>query len=192
MFIKYHTKGIIVSGKVESVDSRRVNIFTEDFGLINAKVQGGRNSSSKLRSGTQDFSFGEFSLVHGKTGWRVVSTRAEGNFFETLRYYPDRLKIVSNILNLVRKLIAEEKVHNPIFDTIINFFCFLTETQNKDIALAECLTLMRILYLLGYMASNPEMSMLISSSEISARDLSYLAPRRQEIVHLINESLKTT
>lgn len=191
MFIKHHTKGIIVSSKIEGDSNKRVNIFTERFGLINAKVQGARNVHSKLRSGSQDFCLGEFSLVAGKTGWRVVSVRADKNLFEIFRNSPNKLKIVCNVLNLVKKLISEE-AHTPVFNIIYNFFIFLGTAQEQDIALAECLTLVRILHALGYMRHDPELSIPITSSEINVGDLETIAPRRYQMISLINESLKAT
>jgi DNA repair protein RecO len=192
MYRKHHTRGIIISGKTEGSDSRRVNIFTESFGLLSARVQGARNIHSKLRNGSQDFSFGEFSLVHGKSGWRMVSVRAERNFFEAFRNYPSKLKIAGNILNLIKKLVAEEEAKTPLFYVISNFFNFLAEAKEQDIALAECLTLMRILHILGYMGHDPELLIQVSSSEIEIKDLEMIAPRRSKIVKLINESLKST
>lgn len=192
MFIKHHTKGIVVSSKIEGDSNKRVNLFTENFGLISARVQGARNIHSKLRSGSQDFSLSEFSLVHGKSGWKVVSVRADKNLFEIFRNFPSKLKIVGNILNLVKKLVSEEEAHTPVFNIIYNFFIFLEMAQEQDIALAECLTLMRILHALGYMRHDPELSIPITSSEINIGDLETIAPRRFQMISLINESLKAT
>lgn len=195
MYFKHHTKGIIVSSKIEGNDSKRLNIFTENFGLINAKVQGVRNVHSRLRAGSQDFCLGEFSLVHGKTGWRVVSARADKNLFEIFRNSPEKLKIIGNILNLIKKLTAEEETknsYNSIFNIICNFFNFLITAKEQDIALAECLSLVRILHALGYMQNDPELSIPLTSSEITIENLEIISPRRSKIVALINESLKAT
>jgi recombinational DNA repair protein (RecF pathway) len=195
MYRKHHTKGIVIGGGIEGDSSRRIKIFTENFGLVSAKVQGGRNIHSKLRSGSQDFSFGYFSLVHGKSGWKVVSVRAKTNFFEIFRNQPAKLKIVCNVLNLVQKLISEEEIknsHNSVFNIISNFFVFLVSAKEGDIALAECLTLVRILHSLGYMRYDPELSIPMSSTEIDIKDLEMIAPKRLKMITLINESLKAT
>jgi DNA repair protein RecO len=192
MYRKHHTKGIIISGQTEGSDSRRVNIFTESFGLLNARVQGARNIHSKLRGGSQDFSFGEFSLVHGKSGWRVVSVRAEINYFESFRNSSPKLKVSGNVLNLIKRLVSEEEVRTPLFSVVSTFFDFLIKAKEDDIALAECLTLVRILHVLGYMRYDPELSIPMSCSEINIKDLEMIAPRRSKIVELINESLKAT
>ncbi|MBN2093960.1 MAG: DNA repair protein RecO [Candidatus Zambryskibacteria bacterium] len=191
MYRKYHTRGIVISSKIEGGTSRRVNIFTEDLGLISAKVQGGQKLDSKLRGGSQDFSVGEFSLIRGKAGWRVVSARSGQNLFEIFRNQPEKLKIVVNILNLIKKLIDEEKKQNTLFGVIAIFFKFLEKAKQNEIALSECLTLMRILHILGYMRHDPEFTLPLSL-EINPEDLRALAPRRAQITRLINESLKVT
>jgi DNA repair protein RecO len=192
MYRKHHTRGIVVGGKIEGDSNKRVNIFTESFGLINAKIQGARNIYSKLRGGSQDFSFGEFSLVHGKSGWRVVSVRAKINFFESLRNSPKKLKTAGNVLCLIRKLVSEEEAHTPLFSVVSNFLTFLVTAEERDIALSECLTLLRILHILGFMGHDPELTIPLSSCEIEIKDLELIAPRRSKIISLINESLKAT
>lgn len=192
MYHKHHTKGIIISGRIEGDSNRRVSLLTEDFGLINAKVRGARNSFSKLRGGSQDFSAGEFSLVHGKSGWGVVSVRSEKNFFESLRNSQTKLKVVGNIFGLIKKLVSGEEADTILFNTVLNFLNFLTKAEEKDIALAECLTLTRILHSLGYMRHDPELLIPLSSAEIATKDLEAIAPKRAKMVQLINESLKTT
>lgn len=190
MYSKHHTKGIIVGSCIEGDSNRRVNIFTQNFGLVSAKVQGARNIHSKLRGGCQDFSFGEFSLVHGKAGWKMVSARSHNNFFELFRNSPAKLKIAGNILNLIKKLISEEEAHTPLFSVVSNFLNFLITAEEKDIALSECLTLLRVLHILGFMRHEPELAIPMSSLEIDIKDLEMIAPRRSKIIELINESLK--
>lgn len=193
MYCKHHTKGIVVGSRIEGDSNKLLTVFTENFGLINAKVQGARNLHSKLRGGSQDFSFGEFSLIHGKTGWKVVSVRAEINFYEKFKESSAKLIIAGNIFNLIKKLIAEEETHdsyNSVFSVVLNLFNFLKEAKEGDIALAECLTLVRILHSLGYMRHDPELSIPIASAEIGANDLKLIAPKRAQIIKLINESLQ--
>jgi len=192
MYHKHHTKGIVISSRIEGDSNRLSNIFTENFGLIVAKIQGARNIYSKLRGGSQDFSYGEFSLVHGKSGWKVVSVRAKKNLFEEFRNSQTKLKIVNNILNLIKKLVGEEEAHSSIFSIISNFFIFLKNAEEKDVAIAECLTLLRVLHSLGFMRHDPEFMIPMSSTEIAKEDLETIAPRRLKIIELINESLKAT
>lgn len=192
MYHKHHTRGIVVNGSNEGDHSRRIDLFSEEFGLINAKVQGGRSSNSKMRLAIQDFSVGVFSLVHGKTGWKVVSAAAEKNLFEEMKADFYKLKIIANIFNLVRKLVGEEKGNQNLFATIYNFFSFLVEAKEEEVPSAECLTLLRVLHHLGYMKNDPEFSLPISSQDIEAQHLTLVSAKRAALTRLINDSLKAT
>jgi len=191
LYHKHHTKGIILSGRDDGDDSKRLSIFTESFGLISARVQGARNIHSKLRGGSQDLSIGEFSLVRGKSGWKLVSAKSIKNIFEIFRYHPEKLKVSVNVLGLVKKLVAEED-HNSLFVIVSNFLDFLVNSDDDSIPLSECLVLLRILHSLGYMRHDPDFSIPISSLEIETKDLEAIAPRRLKMIELINESLKAT
>ncbi len=190
MFIKYHTRGIVISGRTDGADSKRIDLFAEKFGLVSARVQGARNVRSKLRAGTQDFVWGEFSLIRGRSGWRIVSAKSDKNLFEIFRSHPEKLKIVSNILNLLKKLVSENEGGENLFEIVSNFFAFLGTAKDDEIRSAECLTLMRVLHFLGYMQSDPEYSLPILSVEIQPKHLEEIAPLRSRLVSLINESLK--
>lgn len=192
MYHKHHTTGIVLGLKPEGQDSIRTDILTEKFGLISARVQSGRNLKSKLRSGCQQLSFGEFSLVHGKSGWKVVSTRPEKNFFENLQSDSQKINVASNVVNLLKRLLGGEERNENLFNSVINFFNFLELSEKSTTALAECLILLRILHFLGYMSADPEISLPISRTEIETADLETLSPRRAFVVKLINDSLRAT
>jgi DNA repair protein RecO (recombination protein O) len=192
MYHKHHTKGLVIQGKGDGSDSRRVYLFTEELGLLSARVQGARNIGSKLRMGVQDFSFGEFSLIHSKVGWKMVGVRVDKNFFEMLRPSPKKVGIMGNVLNLIKKILGEEEVNINLFATTINFLEFMAVAQEDQLSLAECLVLLRILNSLGYMRHDPEFGLPLASSEIDQNFLKQIAPRRLKMIELINESLKAT
>jgi len=192
MYHKHHTKGIILGGTGEGDYSRRVAVLTESFGLIYGKVQGARMLKSRLRSGVQDFTYGEFSLVHGKVGWRVVSTRVEKNFFELLKNSPSKLAILGNTLRLVRKLVAGEEPDAPLFQIITGFLERLPAMEERLVQMAECMVLMKILHTLGYMRHDPEFLENFQTINLTQEDLENLLPKRVKMIKLINESLKAT
>lgn len=192
MYHKYQTKGIILWSKTEGDDSKRVHIFTEIFGFVNAKIQGVRQNHSKLRPGAQDFSVGDFSLVHGRGGWKVVGVKSKKNIFELLHHSKEKLKVSANVLKLLKKLTGEEEANASLFNIVSNFLDFIIDAKEDNISLAECLVLLRILHSLGYMRYDPDLSIPISYSEMQIKDLEMIAPKRSKVINLINESLKAT
>jgi DNA repair protein RecO len=191
VYHKYNTKGIIVSHRIDGENDKRVSILTDDFGFIKAKIQGVRNINSKLRPASQDFCLGEFSLVVGRSGWKIVSAKPDQNIFEILKENPNKLKVVVNVLNLVRKLSGEEN-GQTVFKIISSFLDFILVADDKDVPSVECIVLLKILHSFGYMRHDPELSIPMSSHEINTKDLELVAPRRALVIKLINESLKAT
>ncbi len=190
MYHKHHTKGLILESRGEGDGSLRVRVLTKSFGLISARVQGARLPASKLKSGCQEFSLGDFSFIKGKTGWKLVSTQPEKNFFEGLKNYKSKVVVMGNVLALSKKLLGEEENSAPIFSLVSNFLFLLEKAKEDDVVVLECLTLMKILFVLGYMKDDPELLLPISSSDFRLEGLKTLLPRRGEMIYLINESLK--
>lgn len=190
MYYKHHTKAIVLNTNLEGDSSKFLRIFTEDLGLVFAKVQGARNIHSKLRSGVQDFSFGEFSLVSGKLGWKVVSVRPEKNYFEILKNEKQKVKVVGNVFNLIKRLVETDSIQKELFKVVLNFLDFIVLAKDDEVSLIECLTLMRILHILGFMRHDPDFVFLTSSSNIDISHLKQIAPKRSKLIELINESLK--
>lgn len=189
MYRKQHTKGLVLGSLATGESSSLVSLFTKEMGLINARVQGSRKLASRLRSHHQKFSYGDFSLVHGKAGWKLVGAKAEENFFESFVGEKKKVVIAQSVFNLIKKLVDAE-TESALFDIVINFLNFLKTAEREELALAECLVILRILHNLGYMHHDPELAIPISSTEVTRSDLDLIAPRRTRIISLINESLK--
>lgn len=189
MYHKHHTKGIVLVSKSEGVSDRRVAILTSELGLVWARAQSARQDLSKLRAGCQEFALGEFSLVQGKTGWRLVGVRTEKNFFEICKNEPAKLEIMANIFRLLRRLISGEEANPKLFQTISDFLEFLVGAENAESQALELLVVMRIMHLLGFLREDPEFLEHLSFSKIENQDLQFIALRRARIVRLINESL---
>ena len=176
MHHKYHTEGIVISGAGSGEKSRRIWLFGREIGLVVGKVQGGRALQSKLRNAVQDFTMGNFSLVRGKSEWKVVGARVNGNIFERVRNEPEKIRVAANILNLIKKLVEEGRETHELFDTVKNFMIELPRLPNQELKSAECLVLLQILKHLGFLRQVPESLETISRNHFQA-------------VLLINESL---
>lgn len=192
MYHKHNTEGVVLSGRTDGEHNRYIYVFTKHVGLIRAKVQGARNLSSKLRSGSQDFTYGNFSFVHGKSGWKLVGAKSELNIFELFRNDKEKLFVFTNILNLIKKLVGEEEQNEKLFDLIKESIFFLIDAKKEVVASFECLVLLRILHNLGYMRQDPDFSVSLTDTFIKVEDLETLIPRRNFAISLINEALKAT
>ncbi len=170
----------------------RVGILTEDFGLVYARVGGVRNNSSKLRSGSQEFAYGDFSLISGKTGWRLVGVRIQTNFFEKLKVFREKAKVMASVSLLLRKLLFGEEKDQNIFEIVLDFFEFLISAKPEEVAPSECITVMKVLNILGFLRSDPEFIEPLALNKLEPATLSIIASRRARMINLINESLSAT
>ncbi len=192
MYAKHHTRGIILSSKADGDYDRVAYIFTQDFGLLRAKAQGVRRLGSKIASGVQDFSHGEYSLVHGKSGWRLVSARAEGNIFEDLRGEKAKLEVVAKLFLLIKKMMGEEEPNNELFLVVINFIGMVRSVDLYTLPGLECLVILKVLYHLGYMNNDPEFSLPLASVVISEEEVKRVLPKRSFLISVINDALRAS
>lgn len=191
MYHKYHIKGLVLSSLEEGEDNRRVWLLTDQFGLISAKAVSGRVSGSKMRLSIQEYTLASFSIVYGKAGWRLVGAASDKNYFEVLRNSPHKLKSFRNISNLLKRLMMEQEMGREVFDLVINFLDFICFTEENQVFLAECLTVLRVLYRLGFLDKDisPELSLQEINFNSSILSLPY---ESSYLVSIINKSLKET
>ena len=81
MHIVHHTDSFILKVQSAGEANSRVWLFTKDFGLVVAMVQGVRKQGAKLQMHLSEYSFIGADLVRGRDVWRLVSVSGEGNPF---------------------------------------------------------------------------------------------------------------
>ncbi len=124
MYHKHRTEGIIIKGRERGEGSKVVTLFSREFGLIYASVQNGRSQSSKHRGHIEDFTIGNFSLIKGKHGWKLVGADANKNLWINSGISLEQKNIAARVLYLVSKLIGEEKneeLYQIVKEFLVNF-----------------------------------------------------------------------
>lgn len=157
-----HTPAFILKSLESGEANRRVWLFTRDYGLIVATVQGVRKPAAKLRSHLLDYTLVNVDLVKGRDVWRLVSASVENNPF--INSY-DELSARTYIraLSLVERLCIEEGVHEELFEHLVSVLSFVGKTQT-DNKLFDAVVLWKILVLLGYIDVPEEQHPLYSIS----------------------------
>lgn len=189
MHHKYQTEGLVISGVGSGERSRKIWLFGREVGLVVGKVQAGRALQSKLRGAVQDFTMGTFSLVRGKSEWKVVGARASGNIFESVRSEPEKIKVAASILNLIKKLVEEGRETHELFDAVKDFITHLPDIPLQELKSAECLILLRILHKLGFLRADPDLVICLEEKGITQTALTTVQTHKQKTIQLINESL---
>ncbi|HBB49546.1 TPA: DNA repair protein RecO [Candidatus Nomurabacteria bacterium] len=187
----YHTEGIILGSKNFGESGRYYSIFTRNLGMVYASAQGVRKMSSKLRFILQDFACVKIDLVQGKDFWRVTSA-SKGNILERLSKNPETFAVVSNIANLLKRLLAGIEPNETLFIDLINGLSVLeTAQKEEDLRNIEAVIVLRILNNLGYIGGN-EMLQSLVKSPFEPNLIFKASKSRKEVLRQINKALKET
>ena len=152
MYQIYKSEGIVLGSSDFSEANKFIYIFTEEFGLISATAQSVRQIKSKLRSSLQKFSIVNLVLIRGRETWRITNTEFKQNLYYEFRQENKKLKVVINVLFLVKKLLAGEKHNEKLYKIIRKTFSFFEKNNlnPSEISAFENILLIRILHNLGY------------------------------------------
>jgi DNA repair protein RecO len=197
------TSGFIIGSRPSGEAGKLISVFTRDLGLVFASAQGIRFEKSKLRSFTQDYSFGRFSFVRGKEYWRLTSAQGENPYPRNnpnLRIHANATNgaqvLMVRIASLLERLLHGEEAHPELFDCVQSAANFLTDNQSlnaEEFQTLESLIVIRILNKLGYIGHIGDVAELnshIQSAELSAELLDKLKGKRTIMNSHINKALK--
>ncbi|MEK7190175.1 MAG: DNA repair protein RecO [Patescibacteria group bacterium] len=187
----HHTEGIILGSRNFGEAGKYYSIFTRDLGMIYASAQGVRKMSSKLRFILQDFAYVKIDLVQGKDFWRVTSA-LKTNQLEQIYKNRATFKVVSNIANLLKRLLAGVEKNEVLFIDLIKglFVLEKAETEN-DLRNIEVIIVLRILNNLGYIGGNETLQNLIQSP-FEENLIFEVSKSRGTVLRQINKALKAT
>ena len=186
----HHTEGFVISGSNYGEANRYLSIFTKDFGLVRASAQSLRKVSSKLRFSLQDFSYSKIDLVRGKEIWRVTNAKKISGF-EKLNKHLETLKLLANIFRLIRRLCHGEEENPELFTYLQEIYSFLEkeELSKEDLKNFEAISVLKILYYLGYIGDGKDLSIFVSNS-LSHSMLGQAKTVRRVLIEEINKSLR--
>ena len=167
------------------------SIFTRDLGMIYASASGVRKMSSKLRFILQDFAYIKVDLVQGRDFWRVTSA-GKTNSLEKITKNPETFEVFSNIVNLLKRLLAGVEPNEALFVDLLNGLSILDKMgMTEDLRNIEVIIVLRILHHLGYIGGNESLQVLVKSP-FEENLVFEVAKNRKKILSEINKALKET
>ncbi|HJO89591.1 MAG: DNA repair protein RecO [Candidatus Pacebacteria bacterium] len=192
MHTLYSTECIVLGGVDSGEANKYISLFTKDIGLVKAVAKSVREEKSKLRYCLQDFSITLATLVRGKEVWRITGAEERYNLHNELKGDNEKLFTITQILNLLQRLVHGEEKNDYLFDTLSNGLEFIKrEKINKDaLKNFEHLIVLRILYSLGYIAKKDNFDKLLQKTFVSEELLKEAESRRKDIIFAINRALK--
>lgn len=188
----YTTKAIIIKSAPVGEANKYYFLLTEDLGFIRASAQSVRSDKSKLKGHLQDFCMVSISLVKGKDIWRITSVETIecGNFLKET----NKLIAIKNIFSLLLRLLHGEEKNETLFNSVESFYNFLLKNKLvlQDIKNLETITVLRILYHLGYFKKNFELIDFVKDNELSMKILKSFESNRKIAIADINDALNET
>jgi recombinational DNA repair protein (RecF pathway) len=154
----HHTEAIVVRSEPSGEANKRIWLFTREFGLIIAMVQGVRKPSAKLQSQISDYSVIHADLIRGKSTWRLISAKVADVPLNGKERQPLSRAYVRTIGFLERFLVGEG-MHEELFDHI-RTVGDLVAAGKHDARALDALSLWKMLVLLGYVSGEDDEQLL--------------------------------
>lgn len=150
----------MLGGMDSGEDSRLIRVYTKELGLLLAKVQAARKLSSKHRYHTQDYSYGHYSFVRGKAGWRIIGSESASLSSRGLDD-PEKFQALVKVSSLLSRLSPEEDSEEGGQNFFSDFleglrFLFDEDLTTNDIKSLETFLALKILHYHGYWESERE------------------------------------
>jgi len=154
----YNTRGLVL-GREEEGDARFViTILTAEYGIIFADARGLHKNTSRLKYALDTLTEGEYSLIRGKYGWRIVNARSDVYWYTNEIRKRENADVVARVLRLVRGVVPRDQAEKEVFEIVMGFLNSVRIVSKEDLALLEIHTVYHILGALGYVASQDNLT----------------------------------
>lgn len=191
MYHKYHSRGFVLSHFNVGEANKAYRIFTRDLGLIIASAQSVRKSHSKLKPSLTDYSFGNFSFIKSKKGWKITDAIQDQNLYFNFSD-KSKLHICARFFSLLQKLLPDEEPSPDFFEAFAEDIQFLLKNNFSETALKnfECLVILKILSFLGYLDKTGPWQPYLEAKHTDPEFVENFSPFRGLAIKEINRSFK--
>lgn len=190
----YVTPGFVLDSKNMGEANKLFYLFTRDLGLVIGTAQGVRHLKSKLRYHIQHFSFGVYSLVHGKEIWRITGAKEGDTEFAEIKENPEVYYLYARILSLLKQLLTGEEKHTELFETVYTSFAYLKNANLSEELLGafERIVVVRILNHLGYVHGKDTITQFVENDSFTEGLMMSAVNNKAKLIEVINASLKAS
>ena len=185
----YNTRGYVLASFPSGEYNKQLVLLTEQFGVIRVTAQAVRKIESKLRTSIQDYSYAEFFLVHGKSGWRLTNTTHIENIHSEI---PDKdFLMIARIFSLIMRLIPEEDNASKVFSVIDEVIAFIKENALDAVGREnlEILATTKILADLGYIEHHEEIMASVAGG-ITQATIAQIGTHKKEAIKIVNQAIR--
>ncbi len=193
MYTIHKTDAFVLRNQTFGEANAYLDLFTRELGLIRASAQGVRHLKSKLRYSLTDFSYSSVSVVRGKEIWRLTNAIKKNDAMADIPESQAKESLL-RIFSLLRRLLIGEEKHVELFDLVDHLFSTLISNSFalQSLSSMEEIAVLRILFLLGYINQNSNLSPFLQDKDYSEALLEQALNARKDIVNEINKALKAS
>lgn len=189
MYRIYSTEGIVLAKRGAGEAGSSCTLLTRELGLVYATAISARAARSKLKYGIEPLMHGRFSLVHGKSGWRLTAALPERRL---LSMFPSARAATGRIARLLVRLIRGEEPAPVLFAQVVNGFALLGNVSTKEeVESVECVLVLRVLFELGYLPRTDLLAPFVERG-LSLGLAAEAMHSRSLLVRAINDSLQAS
>ena len=146
----HHTEAIVLKSSTHGEANKRLWLFTREFGLVVAAVQGVRKPGAKLRGHITDYSIIRADLVKGREVWRlinasVITDPTSGKIREPI------VRAYVRTLSALSRFLVDEGVNDELYEHILDCARMVQEGI-YEAKIFDALSLWRVFTHLGYIA----------------------------------------
>lgn len=174
--------------------SRYLFLLTRELGFVCAHTRSAREMRSKLRYHTQEYTLAQVALVRGRGMWRLTNAIEVCNATHALREKREARAALARVSSLVRQLLHGEERNEYLFVALRAMLSFLSSTalSERDIQRVEYITVMRILFSLGYLEEKAAFAGFLQDPVFTEVLLESMGEYERHAVAAINASLRAT
>ncbi len=191
MYHLYTSEAFVLKNIPSGEADAYVFFLTPTHGVVGARARSSRALSSKMRFALQDFSYLDVTLVRGKKEWRItnVTPRFPSNGESALTV--EAKTVFARIARLV-KMLAGESPSRDLFLAVHAAYSTLgTITHKEELLALECITALKILHILGYVAPTPILDTYLRTP-LGEEILSTFSTHKKDLLDTVNMSLEAS
>ena len=122
-------EGIVISETNYGDSSKIINVLTKEFGIIGMMAKGAKSLKSKLRCGTDRFSYGCFQVYYKENKLSLLSSVDIINPFRNIKNDIELVSYLNYIVELTSQ-VAKQHYDETLFDNMINTILKIEEGLN--------------------------------------------------------------
>ncbi len=143
------TKGIVLRERGVGENDKFIEILTENVGIVEALVRGGKKITSKNSAATQLLTYSVFCLNKTSKGYAVNSTQALNNFYN-IRLDMEKLALSAYLSDILRFTTPPEEPSKNVLRLFLNTLYYINN-GSRDLEQMKGIFELRVMCEIGLM-----------------------------------------